>query len=104
MFDRQPVLICQDLPTPPHIQPYACNGLPGALAFHDFQRLDGSGRSDALAPEAAADEGRLGCLHDLATADRRGDGIAIANRLAKNSHIRLDTVFLVEPSEGLTKA
>ena len=96
-------------------QPVACqrcanlqagcgDGVPGLHALHDFQRLQGRRRSDALGPEGAADEGGLRRLHDFAPADGGGNGIAVAQRLAEHGHVGLDAVHLVQAAEGLAEA
>lgn len=102
--DLDAVFVGQPLPPIPDVEADACNGFPGFLPFHDLKRLQGGGGADSFGPEGAADEGSLRRLHDFASPDRRGDGVAVSKGLAEHRHVRLDPVFLVQSSKSLPES
>src|SRR4026207_2081801 len=80
------------------------NDFPRPHSLHDLEGLQAGGWSDPFGPERAADERGLGGLHDMASPYRSGNRVTVSQRLAEHRHIRLDAVFLVQPSEGFAEA
>src|SRR5580704_17510463 len=93
----------QSLPTLADAAACRADALPGFFHLHDLERLQARRRPDALCPEGTADERTLGSLHDFAPADCCGDGVAVAECLAKHRHVGFDAIELMEATESLAK-
>ncbi len=104
VIDREAVAIGQNLPLAPQLQSDGGDLLPAALALHHVEGLEGGGGADALGPERAADETRLGGFHHGAATNGGGDGIAIPKSFTEHRHIRLYTIFEMQTTKRFAEA